>query len=85
MTENTTSSQPTNTPSANGAAASKPDSSKIPEERLNSTRKRSEARDVSPGTMPDGSHATTSGDRGEGYEPSKGLGKLKGKLGIGKH
>lgn len=39
-------------------------------------------RDVSPGTMPDGSHAVTSGDRGESYEPST-MSKFKGKLGFG--
>jgi hypothetical protein len=39
-------------------------------------------RDVSPGTMPDGSHAQTSGDRGESYEPST-LSKFKNKLGLG--
>ena len=37
-------------------------------------------RDVSPGTRDDGSHATTSGERGEGYKPPTGLGKLKGKI-----
>jgi len=43
----------------------------------------SEHRDVSPGTMPDGSHAQTAGDRGEVYEPSK-MSKFKNKLGFGK-
>lgn len=47
-------------------------------------RARHEERDVSPGTMPDGSHATTSGERGEGYEPGR-LSKLKGVFSIGKH
>lgn len=45
---------------------------------------RHEERDVSPGTMPDGSHATTSGERGEGYEPGR-FNKLKGVFSIGKH
>ncbi|EXJ94515.1 hypothetical protein A1O1_02911 [Capronia coronata CBS 617.96] len=40
--------------------------------------------DVSPGTMPDGSHAQTSGDRGESYEPGR-LNRLKGKFGFGHH
>jgi len=44
----------------------------------------SEQRDVSPGTMPDGSHAETSGDRGEGYEPGK-KSKIKSVFGFGKH
>jgi hypothetical protein len=39
-------------------------------------------RDVSPGTMPDGSHAQTSGDRGESYTPNT-MSKLKNKLHIG--
>ena len=37
-------------------------------------------RDVSPGTRDDGSHATTSGDKGEGYVPQGKMGKFKGKL-----
>ena len=43
----------------------------------------SEQRDVSPGTLPDGSHAQTARDRGEVYEVSK-LSKFKNKLGFGK-
>ena len=43
----------------------------------------SEQRDVSPGTLPDGSHAKTASDRGEVYEVSK-LSKFKNKLGFGK-
>ncbi|KIX08287.1 uncharacterized protein Z518_02943 [Rhinocladiella mackenziei CBS 650.93] len=46
-------------------------------------RPREEERDVSPGTLPDGTHAQTSGDRGESYEPGK-LSRLKGKLPFGK-
>jgi len=49
------------------------------------SKNRSIERDVSPGTLPDGSHAKTSGDRGESYEPARGLNKLKGKLGFGRH
>ena len=44
---------------------------------------RIEERSVSPGTMPDGTHAQTSGERGQNYEPGK-LSKLKGKLPFGK-
>jgi hypothetical protein len=47
------------------------------------TGKVSEQRDVSPGTLPDGSHAQTAWDRGEVYEVSK-LSKFKNKLGFGK-
>jgi len=87
--ESTSASQPTNTSTSNGATVAQTDSSKTEAERPDRMsappRKHSEARDVSPGTMADGSHAQTSGDRGESYEPSKGLNKLKGKLGIGKH
>ena len=43
----------------------------------------SDQRDVSPGTLPDGSHAKTASDRGEVYEVSK-LSKFKNKLGFGK-
>ena len=43
----------------------------------------SEERDVSPGTLPDGSHAKTASDRGEVYEVSK-LSKFKNMLGFGK-
>ena len=43
----------------------------------------SEQRDVSPGTLPDGSHAQTAEDRGEVYEASK-MSKFKNKLGFGK-
>lgn len=43
----------------------------------------SEQRDVSPGTLPDGSHAQTAVDRGEAYEPSK-MSKFKNKLGFGR-
>jgi len=39
-------------------------------------------RDVSPATMPDGSHAQTSGDRGESYTPST-MSKFKNKLHFG--
>lgn len=46
-------------------------------------KNRIEERDVSPGTLADGSHAKTSGDRGESYEPGK-LNKLKSKLAFGK-
>ena len=45
---------------------------------------REEIRDVSPGTLADGTHAQTSGDRGESYAPGK-LSKLKSKLPFGKH
>lgn len=45
---------------------------------------RIEERSISPGTLPDGTHAKTSGERGENYEPGK-LSKLKGKLPFGKH
>ncbi|KEF55346.1 uncharacterized protein A1O9_08096, partial [Exophiala aquamarina CBS 119918] len=47
-------------------------------------KNRIEERDVSPGTLPDGSHAKTSGERGEGYEPGR-LNKLKSKFPFGKH
>ncbi|EXJ84457.1 hypothetical protein A1O3_05125 [Capronia epimyces CBS 606.96] len=47
-------------------------------------RRRQEEGDVSPGTLADGSHVPTSGDRGENYEPGK-LSKLKGKLSFGRH
>ena len=43
----------------------------------------SNQRDVSPGTLADGSHAKTASDRGEVYEVSK-LSKFKNKLGFGK-
>ena len=43
----------------------------------------SDQRDVSPGTLPDGSHAQTARDRGEVYQVSK-LSKFKIKLGFGK-
>jgi hypothetical protein len=43
----------------------------------------SEQRDVSPGTLPDGSHAKTASDRGEVYEASK-MSKFKNKLGFGR-
>jgi len=46
-------------------------------------RKVSEQRDISPGTLPDGSHAQTAGARGEVYEQSK-MSKFKNKLGFGK-
>lgn len=46
-------------------------------------RKVSDQRDVSPGTLRDGSHAKTASDRGEVYEVSK-LSKFKNKLGFGK-
>ena len=48
------------------------------------TGEKSYERDVSPGTMPDGSHATTSGEKGESYEPGR-MNKLKGKFHFGKH
>ncbi|KIW64333.1 hypothetical protein PV04_09276 [Phialophora macrospora] len=80
--ERTASSQPTNTSVSNGSLAANANPS---DERGLASRKRSEQRDVSPGTLPDGSHAKTSGDRGESYEPSKGLNRLKGRFGIGKH
>ncbi|OCT45003.1 hypothetical protein CLCR_06323 [Cladophialophora carrionii] len=83
--ESTASSQPTNTSNSNGSLDPKTASNKATDEQAHPSRKRSEQRDVSPGTMPDGSHARTSGDRGESYEPSKGLNRLKGKLGMGKH
>lgn len=47
------------------------------------TGKVSEQRDVSPGTLPDGSHAQTAEDRGEVYEVSK-MSKFKNKLGFGR-
>jgi len=47
-------------------------------------RLRSLDREVSPGTRDDGTHAVTSGDKGESYEPSK-FNKLKGKFHIGGH
>ncbi|KIY03784.1 uncharacterized protein Z520_00475 [Fonsecaea multimorphosa CBS 102226] len=87
--ESTTSSQPTNAPASSASTAQKTASTKPAEARtgaLNApTRRHAEERDVSPGTLPDGSHAQTSGDRGESYAPSKGLNRLKGKLGLGKH
>ncbi|KAI1611130.1 hypothetical protein EDD36DRAFT_443213 [Exophiala viscosa] len=43
-----------------------------------------EERELSPGSLPDGTHVQTSGDRGETYEPGK-LSKLKGKMGFGRH
>jgi len=46
-------------------------------------RRISDQRDVSPGTLKDGSHARTAEDRGEVYEASK-LSKFKNKLGFGK-
>jgi len=85
--ESTTSSLPTNTSTA--GSSNKTTSDKADGGRTNHlsspTKAAYEDRDVSPGTMPDGSHHQTSGDRGEGYEPSKGLNRLKGKLGFGKH
>ncbi|OAP63053.1 hypothetical protein AYL99_02280 [Fonsecaea erecta] len=86
--ESTTSSQPTNVPASSASTAEKTASTKPAETRTNplsAPARRREERDVSPGTMPDGSHAQTSGDRGESYEPAKGLHRLKGKLGLGKH
>ena len=46
------------------------------------SEKKTFERSVSPGTKPDGSHAQTDGDRGMGYNPPRGLGKLGAKLGI---
>ena len=43
----------------------------------------SDQRDISPGTLPDGRHVQTAGDRGEVYEVSK-MSKFKNKLGFGK-
>ncbi|OAL20209.1 hypothetical protein AYO20_11535 [Fonsecaea nubica] len=87
--ESTTSSQPTNAPASSASGAQKTASTKTSETRVNPlsapTRRPAEERDVSPGTLPDGSHAQTSGDRGESYEPGKGLHRLKGKLGFGRH
>ena len=37
-------------------------------------------RDVSPGTLDDGTHAVTSGDRGESYKVPHGIGKLASKF-----
>jgi hypothetical protein len=49
------------------------------------SKSQAEERDVSPGTLADGTHAKTSGDRGESYEPGK-FSKLKGKLtSLGRH
>ena len=91
-----TSSQPisttakTQTPSAAVTAADKASSkeqkgeSRGRENLKAPARPRHEERDVSPGTMPDGSHATTSGERGESYEPGK-LSRLKGVFSMGKH
>lgn len=84
-----TSSQPTTTPTSNASTAPKSAATKATDDRgrnaLNAPAKsRVDERDVSPGTLPDGSHAQTSGDRGEGYEPGK-LSRLKGKLPFGKH
>ena len=50
---------------------------------LRATRIRSEQREISPGTMPDGSHAMTSGDKGQNYEPST-MSKLKNKFFLGR-
>jgi hypothetical protein len=47
-------------------------------------RIRSKQREVSPGTMPDGRHAMTSGDKGQNYEPST-MSKLKNKFGLGRN
>jgi hypothetical protein len=47
-------------------------------------RGRLQERDVSPGTLSDGSHAKTSAEKGEGYEAPRGLNKLKNKM-FGKH
>lgn len=47
-------------------------------------KRREEIRDVSPGTLADGTHAQTSGERGGSYEPGK-LSRLRGKLPFGKH
>ncbi|EXJ75192.1 uncharacterized protein A1O5_01888 [Cladophialophora psammophila CBS 110553] len=87
--ENTPSSQPTNTSPSSALTAPKTASTKAADAQTNPSsapaRRRASERDVSPGTLPDGSHAQTSGDRGESYEPAKGLQRLKGKLGLGKH
>lgn len=48
------------------------------------TKSVAEERELSPGSLPDGTHVQTSGDRGETYEPGK-FSKLKGKLNFGKH
>jgi len=49
------------------------------------SKSKEEDREVSPGTLPDGTHAQTSGDRGESYEVGK-FHKFKGKLtSLGRH
>jgi hypothetical protein len=86
-----TSSQPINTtvePSSK-SKTSTVNGTKTAEERGRDAlrapaKNRIEERDVSPGTLADGSHAQTSGERGEGYEPGK-LNRLKSKLPFGKH
>lgn len=89
-----TSAQPA-IPSANSAAASSPSAaSKTATGYEADTRgrgalkappgRREEQTEVSPGTLPDGSHAQTSGDRGENYEPGK-FSRFKAKLSLGKH
>jgi len=87
--ESTTSSQPTNSTASNNSTTAKASSDKPTDARtkpLSAPMKtHSEERDVSPGTLSDGSHARTSGDRGESYEPAKGFNRLKGKLGLGRH
>lgn len=87
---------PTVTEPASQSDASKPAPSAAPTTGAKTTEERGrdalrapaknriEERDVSPGTLPDGSHAQTSGERGEGYEPGK-MNKLKSKLPFGKH
>lgn len=85
------SSQTTTPSTSSGAAPSKEADKKTVESREGrnplsaSASRRAEERDVSPGTLPDGSHAQTSGDRGESYEPGRGFNRLKGKLPFGKH
>ncbi|KAL2438555.1 hypothetical protein ABEF95_011718 [Exophiala dermatitidis] len=90
----TTTSAPSTNPSittttvSDTSAAPKSATSDATETRgrdpLKAPRRREEDYEVSPGTLPDGTHAQTSGDRGEGYEPGR-LSRLKGKFAFGKH
>jgi hypothetical protein len=83
-----TSSQPINTtidPTAASTTTMDTTSSQDDRGRLQEPAKSSnEERDVSPGTLSDGSHAKTSAEKGEGYEAPRGLNKLKNKM-FGKH
>jgi len=83
-----TSSQSTATATSNEAATPSDAVSKAANDRgrdsLAAPARKPSERDISPGTLPDGTHAKTSGDRGESYEPGR-MSKFKGKLGLGKH